>query len=158
MSLLLAILVVGCGRTYYTPEIAGVVVATGVQVDGGGGVRLADGTEVPLGGGLRQVYPGGSPQVGDLLLTGSTPEPWFASIGPRSGANAGCFQISGAGEEEFNGVGHTSYVLTDVGLRVPEAPNIDAGNWPLGERWETAGFCLNERGEVYKVSTAGLFN
>ena len=74
-ALLVAIVVViaGCGRTYYTPEIAGVVVANGVQVDGGGGVRLADGTGVPLGGRMRQVYGGGSPNVGDLLLTGSTP-------------------------------------------------------------------------------------
>ena len=157
-ALLVAIVVViaGCGRTYYTPEIAGVVVANGVQVDGGGGVRLADGTGVPLGGRMRQVYGGGSPNVGDLLLTGSTPEPWMARVGAGLGASAGCFWIGGAGEEEFNGVGHTSYVNLDVGLRVPEAPDIDKGGWPTGERWETAGVCLNERGEVYKVSTAGL--
>jgi hypothetical protein len=68
----------------------------------------------------------------------------------------GCFQVGGAGEEEFNGEGRTSYIRLDVGLRVPEAPGFDRGRWPTGGRWETAGFCLNDRGEVYQVSNAGL--
>jgi hypothetical protein len=158
----LAVIVAGCGRTHYTPEIAGVVVTNEMQTDQSQHVQLADGTQLTIpdqqssATRWKLVYGSAYPRSGYLLLTGIHPEAWIAGLGEGTGVSAGCFQIGGAGEEEFNGEGHTSYVLTDVGLRVPEAPNIDKGGWPTGERWETAGFCLNERGEVYKVSTAGL--
>jgi hypothetical protein len=153
LLVVLATLVAACGRTYYTPEISGVVAAFEGQPDGTMLIRLVDGTAVTPR--PRQVYGGGSPQVGDLLLTGTQPEPWFALSSLGIGG-AGCFWMGGAGQEEFNGEGHTSYVLMDVGLRLPEVPGLDRGRWPLGGRWETAGVCLNQRGEVYSVSNAGL--
>ncbi|SRR6266511_5574928 len=145
-ALVVALLLAACGRTVYTPEVAGIVAAS-EQLDGSGQsfrITLRDGrSQVVDKGKVKGVVGSGLvPNVGDLFLAGSTPEPWVAGL---FGTDP-CFSIGGGGTEEGN------FITTDVGLRLPKAADFyRRGYIETQHRFDGAGFCVNGSGEVTAI-------
>ncbi len=156
------LLLAGCGsRTYYTPEIAGVVLSTGSADAGLTRFNLIDGRSFTANelDGATVVYRAGE-AVGDLLLGGTGPDgPWVALLAPatltRSDLPAGCYALNGYGSDDGD------WILMDVGLRLGKAPGFDPGLLPdtpdgpvptahPGLRYDGVGqtFCLNSEGMV----------
>jgi hypothetical protein len=146
VALAIALSIAGCGRTVYTPEVAGVVVAR-EQLDGTGQssrITLRDGrSQVVDKGKVKGIVGSGLvPNVGDLFLAGSTPEPWVAGL---FGTDP-CFSIGGGGTEEGD------FITTDVGLRLPKAADFDRRDYiETQHRFDGAGFCVNGSGEVTAI-------
>lgn len=151
--LLTALLLAACGgRTYRTPEVAGVVVS---REGGAGGIarwELANGQEytIDMTDMAVVVYGSVSPNVGDLLLGGSGPDgPWVARLfsDAIAGGEAGCFRLDGQGTDRG------AWIETDAGFRLPKAPGFDPGleQEREGERYTNAAdrkFCVNADGQV----------
>jgi hypothetical protein len=146
IGLAIALSIAACGRTVYTPEVAGVVVAR-EQLDGSGRsfrITLRDGRSQvvepdKVTGVIGCCVP---PNVGDLFLAGSTPTPWVAGV---AGTDP-CFSIGGGGTEEGN------FITTDVGLRLPKAADFyRRGYIETQHRFDGAGFCVNGSGEVTAI-------
>jgi hypothetical protein len=142
-ALAVALLLAGCGRTSYTPEVVGIVAASEQLPDGSFRITLRDGrSQIVDTHKARGVVGGGVAQVGDLFLAGSTPEPWDARLFGRDP----CFSIGGGGTEEGN------FITTDVGLRLPKAADFDRrGYIETQHRFDGAGFCVNGSGEVTAI-------
>lgn len=141
--LLVVALLAGCGRTYYTPDAAGVVDRRADLPDGSSEITLADGTTVAVDPREQLIVLGsGLPDRGELLLTGTAPRPWVARL---TGADP-CFWVGGSGSE----VG--AYVETDAGLRLPKAADFDRRHYHETEhRFTGAGFCVDAQGRVSAV-------
>jgi hypothetical protein len=139
----LAVVSAACSGTSYTPEIAGVVTSREELADGSLRITLEDGrSEVVETHAQKIVIGGGVPDVGDLLLGGSTPTPWVARLARRDK----CFWIGG------NGVEDEGYITADQGLRLPEAADFDRLYYDETEHvFHGGGFCVNGAGEVTAV-------
>lgn len=149
---LAALLLAACGgRTYLTPEVAGVVVAREAGTDATTVYRLASGQEYTIditnGDAVVDLLP---PDVGDLLLGGTGADgPWVARL-PKSqqtGAPADCYELGGFGTDRG------AWIETDAGFRLPKAPGFDPG--PVRDvrdgaryEWTPAEFCVNPDGQV----------
>lgn len=149
------LLLAGCGsRTYYTPEIAGVVVETR-GTNSASLYQLANGQRftIDITNSKVIVYGGGPPDVGDLLLGGTGPDgAWVARLHKdvATGGSPDCFVLGSFGTD------HRDTIEMDVGLRLPKAPQFDPG--PIGPvdgvkdgtryEWSPSKFCVNSDGQV----------
>jgi hypothetical protein len=143
LALLLSVSI-GCAPApTYTPEIAGVVTSRQELAGGSFLISLEDGrSHVVDTHTQRGVIGSGVPDVGDLLLAGTTPTPWVARLARRFD----CFWIGGSGIEEGG------YITADRGLRLREAANFDRGPYAGDEHeFHGGGFCVNSSGEVTGV-------
>jgi hypothetical protein len=135
---------IGCapGPTY-TPEIAGLVTGREELADGSFRISLEDGrSRVVDTHTQRVIIGGGVPDVGDLLLAGTTPTPWIARLASRDG----CFWVGGNGTEEGG------YITMDGRLRLPEAANFDRAHYRVEEHeFHSGGFCVDRSGKVTAV-------
>lgn len=139
------------GRTYYTPDVSGVVVDIGGP-DHASVYRLADGQAftIDITNGKVIVYGGGPPHVGDLLLGGTGSDgPWVARLYSDAvrGGRADCYFLEGFGTDRGQ------WIETDAGLRLPKASSFDPGLQPgvEGQRIPDSihpGFCVNVDGQV----------
>jgi hypothetical protein len=147
VALSVLLVLVACGRTFYTPDLAGVVAALEPQADGSEVLRLGDGRVVTVPAARPRIVFGSlTPNKGELLLMGAQPEPWLARVAPQGGPSPDCFWIGGAGDEDGD------HVRLDVGLRLAKAVDFDRGRWLAEQhRFEANGFCLNDEGEVTQV-------
>lgn len=147
-----AIALAACGgRTYLTPEIAGVVVDI-AGTNSAARFQLSNGEEytIDITNAAVVAYGGGPPDIGDLLLGGTGPDgPWVARLfsDAVAGGEAGCFRLDGEGTDRG------AWIETDAGFRLPKAPGFDPGleSEGDGERYVTAAdrkFCLNADGQV----------
>jgi hypothetical protein len=146
----------------YTPEVAGVIVASDRNEANFARYRLTNGETVTVndldGRATTRVYRAGD-AIGSLLLAGSGPDrPWFALVPaarPSIDRPIGCYSLNTWGTDEGD------WIQTDVGLRLRKAPGFDAGllaETPggvvptprVGMRYQAVQqvFCLNEEGLV----------
>jgi hypothetical protein len=135
-----------------TIEVAGVVVSRTVGVEGSRGYEdftLADGR-------TQRIYSdaaGLAPNVGDLLIAGTTPYPWLGLAIPHGppGWPEGCYEPL-----PQNGVETETTIELDDGLTVMKAPDF---TWPgrpaHGNRLLNASLCLDTQGRVFEVITGG---
>lgn len=138
-----------CTRAYYTPEVAGVVLSR-TPTDAGWHYVVETGHDltIDLTEGKRIVYGTVSPDVGDLLLSGTGPEgPWIARLTPPTWDNApaGCYTL------ESSGTDRGDWIETDVGIRLPKAPGFLPLNRRDGDRYAASighVFCVNEDGQA----------
>lgn len=153
LVVLLAVLLLGCGgRDYLTPEVAGVVVGREGGAGGTATWELATGQTYSLEMTSSDVIEGqgGSPDVGDLLLGGTGPDgAWVASLFEQTGAGTppDCYALHSFGTDRGE------WIETDVGLRLPKAPEFDPGtirDVKDGVRYEDTlpEFCVNPAGQV----------
>jgi hypothetical protein len=151
-------------RTYFTPEIVGVVVSSDHTPDGVDHVILEDGRAFEVqdraqqNGQLSHVGryaplegPVGA-SAGGLLLAGEDPTPWYTTAhGPYTGSctdpTASCYALEGTG------IVRQDSVDLDTGLRLTKASNYvgeDVVGWGFN-----ATVWLNSRGEVADVMGGG---
>jgi hypothetical protein len=132
-----------------TIEVAGVVVAKTVGVEGSRGFvqfTFEDGSTYRVDTGA-----GREPAVGDLLIAGSTPRPWMDLAIPHGppGWPEGCYEPL-----PQNGVETQTTIELDDGLTVMKAPNF---TWPgrpaHGNRLRNDSLCLDTQGRVFEVIT-----
>lgn len=157
LLVLLPLLLAACGRTYYTPEIAGVVASRASAANGATHYVLASGQELTIitnklnvAGGTTLVYGPGPPNVGDLLLSGTGPKgPWIARLSPaiRGECGSPSFELDSAGTDRGE------WIETDAGLRLHKAMgSFYTGNRVVhdGSRYDgdLATFCVDADGEV----------
>jgi hypothetical protein len=157
LLVLLPLLLAACGRTYYTPEIAGVVASRASAANGATHYVLASGQELTIitnklnvAGGTTLVYGPVPPDVGDLLLSGTGPNgPWIARLSPAIRSEChGIFAVDGAGTDRGE------WIETDAGLRLHKTMgNFDPGDRRTpheGLRYEGSlpTFCVDANGEV----------
>jgi hypothetical protein len=148
-------------RTYFTPEIVGVVATSDYTPDGVYHVKLEDGrmlevkTEAQQTGkvgeaGRYSPLPGRTGiSVGELLLAGETPTPWYTGgYGPYTDTtvdrSSWCYGL------DATGMNRPDTVDLESGLRLKKAtdyfPAPDALEYGFQGR-----VCLNLRGEVTRI-------
>ncbi len=139
----LSLAVVGCGRTYYTPDVVGIVESHEALADGSDRIELADGRSFTLKTREQVLVVGRAlPDVGELFLAGSEPKPWVAAL---TGTDP-CFWIGGSGSEDGD------FIASAAGLRLPKADDFDRGSWRESEHeFNGGGFCVNAAGEVTAI-------
>jgi hypothetical protein len=127
----------------YAPEIAGVVVSRDDLPDGSSRLTLENGRSHVVDTDTQKLLFGGAnPVVGELLLAGSRPAPWFARVARRFE----CFWIGGSGVEEGG------YITTEGGFRLPESADFVRGPYAADEHeFHGGGFCVNGSGEITAV-------
>ena len=142
-GVILAGLLAGCGRTYYTPDVVGIVATREQLPDQSVQITLRDGRSQVVDVHVQGIiHGGGIPDEGELFLSGSAPKPWVARL---SGADP-CFIVPGGGSEEGD------FIATDAGLRLPKADTFDRGHYLATEhRFESGGFCVNSSGEITRI-------
>jgi hypothetical protein len=144
-------------RTYVSPEIVGIVASADYDPIGVNHVKLVDGRTFELrddsqaNGQLseagRYVPLAGLPgaQVGDLLLAGESPTPWYtAASGPSpvvKDASDWCYWFDATGVER------PDTVDLDMGLRLKKAA---AYLYPSNGEFDSH-VCLNREGEVTEI-------
>jgi hypothetical protein len=146
----IALLLSGCGTTdpvSYTPEISGIVATREPGPDGSIRITLRDGDSQTIDlDDVHVVAGNGLPDVGELFLAGSSPDPWIGALNGLNGQES-CFWIGGGGDEEGG------FITTDSGgLRLPESADFDRRNYDETEhRFERGGFCVNGSGEITAI-------
>ena len=147
-------------RTYFAPEIVGVVATSDYTPDGVDHVKLVDGRTFEVDD-LRQsdgqpstagryslLSDGQGIDVGGLLLAGEHPTPWYSGTSApydESGAAASsaCYALDGTGVERQDSVDITN------GLRLMKAPDY-ANDYAVGYAFR-GRVCLNVQGEATSV-------
>jgi hypothetical protein len=147
-------------RTYFTPEIVGVVATSDYTPDGVEHVTLVDGRTFDVDS-LRQSD--GQPStagrysflsdrqgidVGGLLLAGEHPTPWYSgTYAPYdqsgSGSASACYALDGTGVE------HQDSVDMNSGLRLMKAPGYP-NDYAVGYGFQ-GRVCLNVQGLATSV-------
>ena len=148
-------------KVYFTPEIVGVVATADYTPDGVFHVRLEDGRTLEVKTDAQQTGKVGeagrySPlpgrigiSVGELLLAGETPTPWYtAGYGPYTDTtvdrSSWCYGL------DATGMNRPDTVDLESGLRLKKAtdyePRADKGGYGFQGR-----VCLNLRGEVTRI-------
>ena len=148
-------------QTYFAPEIVGVVAAADYTPDGVLHVKLEDGRTLELqdrsqhDGQLSNVGKYAPLEgrigisVGDLLLAGETPKPWYTGgNGPYTGEtvdrSSWCYGL------DTTGINRQETVDLESGLRLKKAagyePRTDKGGYGFRGR-----VCLNLQGEVTRI-------
>ncbi len=142
-----------------TPEIVGVIDSSDFGADSLWHVLLADGQKLSLrrsaaeGPGYAPLDGGGTPRVGDLLIAGNEPTPWYTSpahltnLSDYAGRHLECYMLDGSGKE------NTDSFDFDYGLRLAKAPDFD----PVGANGHdfSGGACLDAQGRVKSVGYQG---
>jgi hypothetical protein len=153
--LLLAALVVfvagACESQARIPSVAGVVRDIQPAAAGQSERYVLDGAEVVIDQGRdAQLYPPGhgSPRVGDLLVVGTGANGnWYLVIppGPSSANGRPCFALWATG------VDRGAAIDTNLGVRLPKAPDFDHGSDTNGVYEEQPhSFCLDQLGAIYR--------
>ena len=136
-----------------TPEVAGIVATT---TRSGSGVTTVEVgfRRVSLGANDRAVQ-AGAPSAGDLLLAGSTPEPWFLSTSFNH--DDACYVASASRVfSEPDSVVLAFGRWSGFGIRIPKAPGYDDRRFVVKDaegHLEYSGFggialCLNDLGQI----------
>lgn len=143
VALALATFATGCNLgdpslPVYTPETAGIVVSA--SPTGGDGLvayHLSNGETVNVDVHSWISESGG--YAGDLLLVGSSPQPWAYAVGNSPAATAACFHIAAPTRDRGRSVDIQVTVQTnDIYLRVPKASTF-SGPMPFGVCLDGAG-------------------
>jgi hypothetical protein len=147
-------------RTYFTPEIVGVVASSDYTPDGVDHVILEDGRALEVQDWARQPGSRGSAgqyaplegpvgvSAGDLLLAGEDPTPWYTTAhGPYTGSctdpTASCYAL------EATGIVRQDSVDLDTGLRLKKASTY-SNQADVGHRFRATVY-FNRLGEVTVV-------
>lgn len=147
-------------RTYFTPEIVGVVATSDYTPDGVDHVKLVDGRTFEVDD-LRQAdgqlstagrysLPSGGQgiDVGGLLLAGEHPTPWYSgTYAPYdesgSGSSSVCYGLDGTGVDRQDSVDMNN------GLRLMKAPDYP-NDYAVGYGFQ-GRVCLNAQGQATRV-------
>jgi len=139
--------------TRYVPETAGVVMESQVTSTPFE-FQLSDGRTIPIGQEVEFIDRA-TPLVGDLLLTGSKPSPWVASVPP---VGAGCFKKGGVAFDRGDWVEIEISVQTERAyLRVPKAGTWSGGGEAPGEEITGGGVCLDAQGRAFAAQGHGRY-
>jgi hypothetical protein len=131
-------------RPSYEPSIAGVVARSEAVDAATTRLVLERGETLLVAPTTQRIVLGSSlPDVGELLLSGSAPEPWVARLVDVGG---GCFWIGGRGTEDGDDI------RFPVGIVLPKAEVFDRAHYHESEHeLNGAGFCVDETGRVTAV-------
>lgn len=148
LAVFLVVLVGACGGQPKIPTQAGVVRAIEATPTQAARYVLDPGEVVIDIGKDVQLYGGGSPQVGDLLMVGvDGQDTWFIVIRPGApmANDRPCFPLS------LTGVDRGDAIDTSIGVRLPKAADFDRGPDTDGKYNEQPHlFCLDEHGAIYR--------
>jgi hypothetical protein len=148
LSLLALVALAGCGELRVgpepvrDPEVVGVVEeweSVGPRTDH---FHLSDGRVFEIDyNDSRQLFPGDALDAGDLLLYGSDQEGIWYQVLNRE---ADCYILESWGRDAGD------FIVFDVGIRLPKAPDFDAGGVTSGEFRANPGipFCIDAQGRV----------
>jgi hypothetical protein len=121
-----------------------------------GGRYILDTGEVLIDQGRdEQLYGGGSPRIGDLLIVGYEDSRTWYMVVPRIGEGGGgrtCFPLSLTGVDRGDAIDLdvTAAIDQDVGGRLPKTPDFDPGRDTDGRYDEQPHhFCIDERGAIF---------
>jgi hypothetical protein len=139
---LLAVAATSCGKPEPVPHDASVIgIVVGRTFLAGPEVRfdLDSGQSVTVGQNAVRILSGGTPDVGDLFLSGQRPEPWFVAFRPSDGR----FEVRSQIDRSPDGM-----ITFDFGLRLPMAAAYHStGQGPM-EADAPVLYVVNDRGEV----------
>jgi hypothetical protein len=158
LALALGSLAAGCGAptideaaARYVPDTAGVVVENHLS-SLPFTFALSDGRTIAIDNGVEFIDRN-TPGVGDLLLVGSQPLPWAASVRPAgSGGDwpPGCFNQGGDAFDRGDWVEITITVDSDRAyLRVPKADTWSGTGEQPGDWISSLWVCLNAQGRAF---------
>jgi hypothetical protein len=143
----LIFLFAACSSEPKVPEAAGVVQAIEPTATQTSRFVLDTGAVLIDIGRDQQLYGGGSPRVGDLIIVGTDGQKtWYLVIVPggRSPRGGHCFPLL------VTGVDGGNTIDTDIGVRLPKTPDFNRGGDTDGIYNEQPHeFCLDERGAIY---------